>query len=69
MLTLILLIVVFLIFLFIYIFWRPAHIWHFGCKWTRWGCCADYLTPKLDQTGSNCRWQSDPVTLTTPLNT
>ena len=25
------------------------------CKLTRWGCCNDRLTPKLDQDGSNCR--------------
>ena len=25
------------------------------CKLTRWGCCNDSLTPKLDQDGSNCR--------------
>ena len=25
------------------------------CKITRWGCCNDDLTPKLDIDGSNCR--------------
>jgi hypothetical protein len=25
------------------------------CKLTRWGCCKDKLTPKLDQDGTNCR--------------
>jgi hypothetical protein len=25
------------------------------CRLTRWGCCNDRLTPKLDQDGSNCR--------------
>ena len=56
MFTLLLLSLIFCIFLFIYIFWRPAQILHFGCRWTRWGCCRDNLTPKLDQSGSNCVW-------------
>ena len=25
-----------------------------NCEDTRFGCCSDKLTPKLDQTGSNC---------------
>ena len=25
-----------------------------GCKYNRWGCCSDNLTPKLDFQGSNC---------------
>ena len=25
-----------------------------GCKYNRWGCCSDDLTPKLDFQGSNC---------------
>jgi len=54
MLTLVIYIIIFLLFLFIYIFWRPAQILHFGCRWTRWGCCFDNLTPKLDQWGTNC---------------
>jgi hypothetical protein len=45
----------------LYLFWRPettffpyADVRHYHCKWRRWGCCPDYLTPKLDQEGSNC---------------
>ena len=26
-----------------------------SCKWRRWGCCSDNITPKLDIFGSNCR--------------
>jgi len=26
-----------------------------NCLDTRWGCCNDKLTPKLDDFGSNCR--------------
>lgn len=25
------------------------------CKDMRWGCCPDELTPKYDDTGTNCR--------------
>jgi hypothetical protein len=25
-----------------------------GCKYNRWGCCKDNITPKLDDQGSNC---------------
>jgi hypothetical protein len=25
-----------------------------GCKGTRYGCCSDGMTPKLDPFGSNC---------------
>jgi len=25
-----------------------------NCKYRRWGCCRDNLTPKLDQNGTNC---------------
>lgn len=25
------------------------------CKYRRWGCCNDKLTPKLDPDGTNCR--------------
>jgi hypothetical protein len=25
-----------------------------GCKYTRWGCCKDNLTTRLDPQGSNC---------------
>jgi uncharacterized protein YneF (UPF0154 family) len=28
---------------------------HNGCLYTRYGCCNDKLTPKLDPFGSNCR--------------
>lgn len=26
-----------------------------NCKLTRWGCCKDRLTPRLDPNGTNCR--------------
>jgi hypothetical protein len=26
-----------------------------SCKWRRWGCCNDQVTPKLNIFGSNCR--------------
>ena len=26
-----------------------------GCSSTRWGCCKDGITPKYDQSGSNCK--------------
>jgi hypothetical protein len=26
-----------------------------NCKLTRWGCCPDKLTPRLDPDGTNCR--------------
>lgn len=26
-----------------------------SCKYRRWGCCKDNLTPKLDINGTNCR--------------
>jgi hypothetical protein len=26
-----------------------------NCKYRRWGCCKDNITPKLDQDGTNCR--------------
>lgn len=26
-----------------------------SCKWRRWGCCNDQITPKLNIFGSNCR--------------
>ena len=25
-----------------------------GCNVTRWGCCLDGITPKLDSLGTNC---------------
>ena len=25
------------------------------CKYRRWGCCNDKLTPKFDNEGTNCR--------------
>jgi hypothetical protein len=25
-----------------------------GCSTTRWGCCKDNITPKYDQSGTNC---------------
>ena len=30
------------------------HYIHGGCLATRWGCCPDMITPKYDQSGSNC---------------
>jgi hypothetical protein len=26
-----------------------------NCKYRRWGCCKDNVTPKLDINGTNCR--------------
>lgn len=26
------------------------------CWYTRFGCCKDKITPKLDQNGTNCKW-------------
>lgn len=59
MITLLIWTLVFILFFYLYLFWKPQEttylpIYNFGCLWTRWGCCADKLTVKLDQDGTNC---------------
>lgn len=33
---------------------RRGPFWIGGCAGTRWGCCDDGVTSRLDQNGSNC---------------
>ena len=58
-LYIILLIIIILIIIY-FIMWYRANTVVFSdisnnCLDTRWGCCKDKLTPKLDNDGTNCR--------------
>ena len=33
---------------------RPTKKLIGGCKGTRWGCCPDGVTTKIDRSGNNC---------------
>ncbi len=41
--------------IFVKLFIKPLVTVNVDCKYRRYGCCEDKLTPKLDPFGSNCR--------------
>ena len=52
-------IVILLLLFFIYITNKSYYsniIDNTTCWYTRFGCCKDKITPKLDQDGTNCKW-------------
>jgi len=56
----IILLLIIILFIIYFIMWYRANTVIFSnisdnCLETRWGCCKDKLTPKLDDYGSNCR--------------
>ena len=56
----IILLLIIILFIIYFIMWYRANTIIFSnisdnCLDTRWGCCNDKLTPKLDDFGSNCR--------------
>ncbi len=57
-LLLVVLLILLYIFYQIYRFYNPYFPYDEkldNCKWTRWGCCNDKITPKYDIDGSNCK--------------
>ncbi len=57
-LVLLLLFILFYILYQVYLFYNPYFPYDErldNCKWSRWGCCIDKITPKYDQDGTNCR--------------
>jgi len=53
-------IIIFILLIVYIIMWWKANTITFSdkdtnCKYLRYGCCPDNLTPKLDTFGSNCR--------------
>ncbi len=59
--SILLLIIIFVLFYILYQVYRfynpyfPYDEKMNDCRWTRWGCCTDKITPKYDPKGTNCK--------------
>ena len=51
----ILIIILIILVLAIYNKFTLKQFYQVSCRWRRYGCCNDNITPKLDIFGSNCR--------------
>ena len=53
--TAILIIIIIILLLSIYNKFNMKQFYQVSCRWRRYGCCNDKITPKLNIFGSNCR--------------